>query len=146
MNLSDTRDVSRIVVSAFLDSVASGLSQEGINTFYDLSSPEAFTKRLTEDNNILVYEDQGRILGMIELKEGRHVAMLFVSPAHQNQGIGKQLIEAALTCRRVQTVTVSASIPSVAAYQNYGFNVVGSEEEKQGLRYIPMQIVFNQNL
>ncbi len=146
MNQSDATEVSKIVVSAFQDSVASGLSEEGINAFSGLSSPEAFSKRLVEDNTMFVYEEQGQILGMVELKEGRHVAMLFVSPAHQKRGIGQKLIAAALACRRVQSVTVSASIPSVPAYQSYGFNVVGAEEEKQGLRYVPMQIELNQHL
>jgi len=146
MKLGDVQEVSKIVVAAFLDSVACELTQEGISTFKGLSSPEAFAKRMNEDNHMFVYEEQGEIMGMIELKEGRHVAMLFVSPAHQKRGIGKILIEAAITCRCVQTITVSASIPSVPAYQSYGFNVIGAEEEKQGLRYVPMQIVFNQTL
>ncbi|MBW9259792.1 MAG: GNAT family N-acetyltransferase [Candidatus Thiodiazotropha sp. (ex. Lucinisca nassula)] len=138
--MSDVTVVTRIVVSAFAESVARGLSQEGIDTFYDLSTPEAFSKRLTEHNKLFVCEDQDEILGMIELKEGRHVAMLFVSPDCQKQGIGRKLVSAALKYSRVRSVTVSASLQSVPVYTKYGFCVVGEEEGKEGLRYIPMKI------
>ena len=136
----DIQDVSSIVVAAFLDAVADGLSQEGVATFMEISKPEAFAQRMHEDNLMLVYQADGEIMGMIELKEGRHVAMLFVSPNHQRQGIGRELVRAALKHSRVHSVTVSASLSSVPAYQSYGFDVVGAEEEKQGLRYIPMKI------
>ncbi|MFO7594207.1 MAG: GNAT family N-acetyltransferase [Pseudomonadota bacterium] len=140
MQLGDVQEVSRIVMAAFSDSVASGLSQEGVSTFMGLSAPEAFAKRMSEDNCMLVYEEQDGIVGMIELKEGRHVAMLFVAPGSQGRGIGRELVREALSRRRVQSVTVSASLTSVIAYEKYGFEVVGAEEETQGLRYIPMKI------
>jgi hypothetical protein len=53
---------------------------------------------------------------------------------------------AAQTCRRTHTVTVGASIPSVPAYQSFVSNFVGAEEEKQGRRYVRMQISINQHL
>lgn len=36
------------------------------------------------------------ITGLVELKEGRHVAMLFVAPYCQRKGIGMCLMRAAL--------------------------------------------------
>lgn len=142
----DVQEVSRIVVAAFLDVVASGLSREGIATFMNLSAPEAFAKRMTEDNCMFVFEEQGEIMGMIEFKEGRHVAMLFVAPDRQGAGIGRELVRAALSHRRVPSVTVSASLSSVPAYEKYGFEVTGPEEETQGLRYMPMKIDLNNAL
>lgn len=140
MNPADASEVSRMVLAAFRESIAGELSEEGVHAFCELASPEAFSKRLTEDNLMFVFEAQGRILGMIELKQGRHLAMLFVSPACQKRGIGRKLVQVALAYSRVPSVTVSASLPSVPAYQKYGFRVVGPEEEEQGLRYIPMEI------
>jgi GNAT superfamily N-acetyltransferase len=146
MERRDLREVSRIVVAAFSEAVAEGLSAEGISTFMGLSAPDAFEKRMDEDNCMFVYEEKGEILGMIEFKEGRHVAMLFVAPDRQGRGIGRELVRVALDRRRVQSVTVSASLPSVPVYEKYGFEVVGPEEEKQGLRYIPMKIELNNAL
>ncbi len=146
MEQRDVQEVSQIVVAAFSDAVASGLSQEGIATFMSLSAPEAFAKRMTGENCMFVYEDKGEIMGVIEFKEGRHVAMLFVAPDRQRSGIGRKLVRVALFHRRVPSVTVSASLSSVPAYENYGFEVAGPEEERQGLRYVPMKIELNNAL
>ena len=140
MRFSDVERVSQITNSAFHESVAPGLSEEGVNTFSMLSAAQSFATRMNEDNILLVFEKNGEIEGVLELKEGRHIAMLFVLPTAQRRGIGRALVAEALDHARVEKITVSASIPSVPAYEAYGFQVVGAEEEKQGLRYLPMEI------
>ena len=143
MEKDDAEEVSKIVVSSFLHSVADHLSDEGIVTFMDISSAESFRKRLNEDNLMFISESVDGINGIVELKEGRHVAMMFVSPEMQCMGIGRELIEEALKYSRTDSVTVSASLTSVIAYEKYGFEIAGPEEEKQGLRYRPMKIELN---
>ena len=143
MEKDDAEEVSKIVVSSFLHSVADHLSDEGIATFMDISSPESFRKRLNEDNLMFVSEGVDGIKGIVELKEGRHVAMLFVEPEVQCMGIGRELVKEALKYSRADSVTVSASLTSVIAYEKYGFETVGQEEEKQGLRYRPMKFELN---
>lgn len=143
MRLSDIDRVSQITNSAFHETVAPGLSEEGVNTFSALSSPQAFAERMNEDNIIFVFEKNGEIEGVLELKEGRHVAMLFVLPAAQRRGVGRALMAEALDHARAGTITVSASVPSVPAYEAYGFLIVGAEDERQGLVYVPMEIELN---
>ncbi|WP_240650183.1 GNAT family N-acetyltransferase [Pseudoalteromonas rubra] len=102
-------------------------------------SPAAIAARLAEDNQVLVAEIAGKPVGMLELKAGRHIAMLFVTPSLQNQGVGKALINAAFELATEQSVTVSASLPSVGAYQKYGFELAGKVAESDGLVYQPME-------
>lgn len=87
----------------------------------------------------------GKIEGVIEFKEGCHVAMLFVGPECQRNGIGKKLILSALDCARVDIVTVSASLSSVPAYRKYGFECKGDISESAGLIYQPMEIELNKS-
>ena len=142
MRVEDAEQVSHVTNLAFFDSVAPGLSEEGINTFLKISAPQSIALRMQGDNIIYVYENNGVIEGVVELKEGRHVAMLFVMPSAQGQGIGRALIKEALNHAREMTVTVSASIPSVPAYIRYGFKVVDTEKNLNGLRYVPMVYQF----
>ncbi len=74
------------------------------------------------DNLMLACVAQGAIAGLIELKEGCHVAMLFIAPGWHRQGIGTRLMNAALEHARVDVVTVKASLSSVPAFQRYGRN------------------------
>lgn len=140
MRAGDVNAVSRLVVGTFMASVADTLSTEGVATFMKLSAVDAFAKRMNEDNLMYVYVECDEILGMVELKEGRHVAMLFVAPERQSCGIGRELIQEVVRQSRFSSITVKASIPSVPAYMNYGFEVVGPEAEEMGLRFIPMRL------
>lgn len=135
----DLPSACALCLDAFNVAVAPSLSAQGVQTFTGLVSPQAFAERMTGDNLLLVCVVQGELAGLIELKEGRHVAMLFVAPTWQRRGIGKCLMDAALLQARVQVVTVKASLSSVPAYERYGFAVAGEVGEIAGLVYQPME-------
>lgn len=58
-----------------MQSVAATLFDEGISTFSNIASRDAFLDRMKGDN----------FDGVIELNEGRHVAMLFICPERQKK-------------------------------------------------------------
>ena len=141
----DLARVSSICMKAFMRSVAPSLSSEGIDTFRIFAAVDSFSNRIKGDNIILIYEGSGKVKGVIELKEGRHVAMLFVEPESQNNGIGSELISAVIEYARTETITVSASLNSVSAYLKYGFVCSGEPDEKSGLKYQPMELELNKS-
>lgn len=143
MENKDLERVNCICMSAFMRSVAPSLSSEGVETFRAIASEDEFSKRSHGDNLILVSEVNGEIQGVIELKEGRHVAMLFVDPEFQNRGVGGKLLAAVKAYSRVKTITVSASLNSVPAYLQFGFVCVGKPAEQSGLKYQPMEFELN---
>jgi GNAT superfamily N-acetyltransferase len=127
-------------MDAFMGTVAPTLGKEGIKTFYSIASAESLESRMMADNEMLVFEDNGEVIGFLELKEGRHIAMLFVSPSAQKKGVGRSLISAMLSYVKNHVITVSASLTSVPAYLHYGFECVGGASESAGLKYQPMEI------
>ncbi|MCE7761447.1 GNAT family N-acetyltransferase [Pseudomonas putida] len=135
----DLHRASTLCLDAFMQAVAPSLSAQGIETFTKVAAPQAFAERMQGDNLMLACVAQGAIAGLIELNEGRHVAMLFIAPGWQRQGIGTRLINAALERARVDVVTVKASLSSVPAYQRYGFTLAGEVGEFAGLVYQPME-------
>ena len=143
MDEKDVEAVSATCIASFLRSVADTLSEEGQATFSNIAASNAFLDRMKGDNLMLVAENDGKIEGVIELKEGRHVAMLFISPERQKKGIGRKLLSSALNHAKVETVTVSASLSSVPAYEKYGFECKGETGESAGLVYQPMEIKLN---
>ena len=146
MEEKDLEAVSTICIDSFTKSVAGTLSLEGVSTFSEIASSDSILKRMNEDNLIFVAECNGRIKGVIELKEGRHIAMLFVEPEYQKKGVGRKLLSSALSYARVDTVTVSASLSSVPVYEKYGFECKGDISESAGLVYQPMEIELNKAL
>ncbi|MGG5291377.1 GNAT family N-acetyltransferase [Pseudomonas shirazensis] len=139
LNEDDLPLVSALCIEAFMLAVAPSLSAQGVETFAKVASVDAFAERKQGDNLMLIFEADGVITGLVELKQGRHVAMLFVAPSWQRRGIGRRLINAALEHAREETVTVRASLSSVPAYRRYGFVLAGDVGEFAGLVYQPME-------
>lgn len=139
----DLRAVSKVCIRAFRHSVAATLSREGGRTFARVTRPKAFAERMQNDNLMFVAEKAGRVVGVIELKEGRHIAMFFIEPDCQRQGVGRRLLDHACLHTREPVLTVNASLTSVSAYQRFGFQHNGEVDESGGLVYQPMQITLN---
>lgn len=72
--------------------------------------------------------------------------MLFIRPESQKSGIGRKLLSTALHHAKFETVTVSASLSSVAAYEKYGFECSGEVGESAGLIYQPMELKLNKGM
>ncbi len=139
----DIEAVSAVCLASFSTSVAGSLPEEGILTFSKIASSVAFLNRMKEDNLMLVAECDGKVVGVIELKEGSHIAMLFVEPGKQMKGIGRKLLSSALSYAKVGTVTVSASLSSVPMYRKYGFECKADIAQSAGLIYQPMEVELN---
>ncbi|GEM_PF-249601 len=135
----DLEQASAVCMASFMEAVAPSLGPEGIATFAGIVSVDGFAGRLSDENDMFVYEADGQVVGVAELMGGQHVATLFVAPGWQGQGIGRALMDALLDCARAEVVTVRASLTAVAAYQRYGFVVSGPVGEYAGLVYQPMQ-------
>lgn len=136
----DLYAINTVCMDSFMEAVAPSLKQEGINTFENVASVESLANRMEDDNTMLVFEEKGAVMGYAELKEGRHVAMLFISPIAQHAGIGKQLIAELLTHAKSDEITVSASLTSIAAYERFGFKKCGEVKEVAGLTFQPMNL------
>ncbi|MCU1088659.1 GNAT family N-acetyltransferase [Stenotrophomonas maltophilia] len=136
-HVDDLPAISAVCLAAFTAAVAPSLSAAGIATFGSVAAAEAFGARLHGDNQILVAEQDGRVVGVVELK-GRHLAMLFVDPGCHGQGIGHAIFEAVLPQVREPVLTVRASLNAVPTYLRYGFVLDGDVSELNGLVYQQM--------
>mgnify|MGYP000134049536 FL=1 len=145
INSEDLRSVNAVCIDAFMEAVAPTLEKNGVQTFQRIASIDGLESRMGADNEMLVYENNGEVIGFLELKEGRHIAMLFVSPSSQKKGVGKALISAIIPYTKNNVVTVSASLTSVSAYLHYGFKCAGDISESAGLTYQPMKIELNKS-
>ncbi len=139
MTHDDLASANALCLASFTLAVAPSLSAQGVETFAKVAAQQAFAERMMGDNLMLVCVAEGALTGLIELKEGRHVAMLFVAPDWQRRGVGQRLMNAALEHARTSVVTVSASLGSVTAYERYGFALAGDVGEFAGLVYQPME-------
>jgi predicted GNAT family N-acyltransferase len=134
-----------LVREVFDECVAGDCSEEGRAEFMRCIEPEAIRKRLDDGAVALVACLGDRIVGMIEMRDTKHICLFFTATAHQGQGIGKRLLKEAIDrCRKlnsgIEEVTVNSSRYSLNIYRRWGFEETADEQEKNGIRFIPMAL------
>jgi acetyltransferase (GNAT) family protein len=90
MRAADEPAVSELVLESFRASVAGSYSADGVTEFERLAAPEQFATRARRDHDVLLAEADGRLIGMIAIREKRHIAMLFVEPGRRGSVSSKQ--------------------------------------------------------
>jgi GNAT superfamily N-acetyltransferase len=135
-----------LVGRVFMQSIAPLYDEQGIREFLSYSSPDSLERRLRENLALLVAVDAAEaIVGVVGFRDDRHISLLFVEGEDQRRGIGGRLIAAAVeACKEadpsITAITVNASPNSVGAYEKYGFDATGPEQEKNGIRFVPMSL------
>jgi GNAT superfamily N-acetyltransferase len=141
----DEQAVSHLVAQVFMQFIAPLYAPEGVSEFLQYASPTAMSRRLHHEHFVLVAEHRDKIVGMIEVRDHDHISLLFVDGAHQRQGIARQLVKRALeVCLkrnpRLRAFTVYASPNAIGAYERLGFRATGPEQERNGMRFVPMAL------
>ncbi len=139
-------EVSDFVASIFHNSVAEHYEDDGVKTFLDYIKPEKFQKRLNENHFILTaYSSDDILVGLIEMKDHKHLSNLFVKSDQQRKGIGKKLLAAAIDkCKQfdlsISKISVNSAPNSLEAYKRMGFKETDTEKAMNGIRFIPMSL------
>jgi len=149
MVLADADEAADLVRRVFIEHVAPLYMAEGIGEFQAYASPEGFKTRLGTRHAGFVAENQSaHIVGLVEIRDSSHLSLLFVSSLQQRRGIGRALVQEAMDlCRKATppypAITVNASPNSVRAYERFGFVPTGPEQERNGIRFVPMEMALS---
>lgn len=116
-------------------------TQEGIHEFFRATRVMVFNQ--PSNHFIMVVVAQGKIVGMIDIKENRHICLFFVDSSYQRQGVGKALLDHALAyCLRntpeVTAIDVHSSLFAVPIYKKLGFRQTKPEQIRNGIRFVEM--------
>jgi GNAT superfamily N-acetyltransferase len=146
MRHGEERDVCHLIHRSFDHSVAPACTKRGQRNFKKYADPEEMVRRVRTEHMVLLALSGDDIVGMVEMRNGRHVSLLFVDPEFQGRGVGGELLERALdSCRtadpHLKTVTVNSSPNALAAYERMGFVATGPQQGINGIRSVPMEKV-----
>ena len=138
--LPDLDAASIVVRTTFLANVAPLYNPEGIQTFLSYAQAEAWGLRHSQGHNTWIALEGERIVGVAHVRDGNHLSMLFVLPAHQRAGVGRALLDILRRESPDSEFTVNSSPNAVSAYQKYGFEATGPETVTSGVRFVPMRL------
>jgi GNAT superfamily N-acetyltransferase len=146
MKAGEERQVCNLVVRVFTEHVAPFYSPEGVREFLSYAAdPNQLRERAQAHRFVLVAELQGRIVGIVEVRNCDHISLFFVDAKEQRKGIGKELWRRALDAclagqPEVARITVHSSPNAVEAYRKLGFRTEGPEQTVNGIRFVPMML------
>ena len=143
MQPHDAEAVCHLVAKVFSARVAPHFAPEGITAFLQYLRPTELWKRIHHEHFVLVAEDKSGLVGMIEMRDYNHVALLFVDEGHQKQGIARSLVELAVKACQQQNpelteITVGATPNAVPVYARLGFQQVEPDHWENGMHTFPM--------
>jgi GNAT superfamily N-acetyltransferase len=132
-----------LVMRVFDGSVRPDFSDAGVAEF--VRAARSMVLERPEGHRVAVAEEDGRICGMADVREGPHISLFFVDTAFQRRGIGRALLDHVLSAlddvpqERGPVLTVNSSPGAVPAYEHLGFTRVSRELEQNGIRFVRME-------
>jgi len=138
-------DVAALIKTVFDEFVAPDYSLAGNNFFYGYIEPAKLSERFSRGDVLLTAKAGDAIIGFIEVRDGNHIALLFVDTAWQRKGIAKKLIAMAIaSCREknkaLKGFEVNASPYSEKIYAKMGFIKTADLQNVNGLKFAPMAL------
>jgi GNAT superfamily N-acetyltransferase len=145
--LNEWKEAMDLVWKTFLAFEAPIYLPEGTKSFEKFITDKTLRQMFEKgEYQMLVAVYEKKIVGMVTLRYGAHISLLFVDEEYHFMGVGRALIERLCDYLRdevaVRRITVNASPYSTEFYHRLGFRDTGNETMKDGIRYTPMEICF----
>ena len=142
---SDWDGAMNLAWNTFVRFDAPDYSPEGIENFRKFVNDEMLRNMFIAGHyQLFVAVDEGRYVGMLSLRERKHISLLFVDERYHRHGIASALLtyvsRYALTEEGVDKLTVNSSPYAIGFYHKKGFRDLQSETEADGIRYTPMEL------
>lgn len=135
-----------LVKRVFMECDFEDYEEIGRKTFQHFIAREHMQEMMTAGEMVFfgAYE-QNELAGVIAMRGGFHISLLFVERSFQRQGVAKCLVRRAIShCMEVSPelrhITVNSSPKGKPAYLAMGFYELAPEQKKEGMRYTPMRI------
>jgi len=134
-----------LVNNVFDEFVGKDYSEEGNESFKEYTETKNVIIRFSEKNSKFYVAKQDKdIIGALEIKNNDHISLWFVNKKFHGKGIGRKLFEYYLEKLlhnniEVKTITVNSSIYAEKIYEKIGFIKTNEMQEKNGIKYIPME-------
>ena len=141
---ADWDGAMELAFRVFLKYEAMEYGPEGIRNFARFVTDEDLKKMfLLGEYLLFVAVENDKIVGMISLRSGNHISLLFVAQEYHRRGIGTKLLkhlqEYMLCNTGYEKLTVFAAPYGIPFYNRVGFVAVGEETRKDGIIYTPME-------
>lgn len=141
---TDWEDAMDLAFRTFMKFEGFEYGPEGIRNFAEFVSDESLRKMFLNGSYLLFVAVEGdTIIGLISLRSGNHISLLFVDEKYHRQGVGRALVkylqEYMLSHTQQEKLTVDAAPYGIPFYHKIGFYDTGVQTKRDGMIYTPME-------
>ena len=127
----------------FLEFEGNVYPPEGVRSFEDFITDSSLKRMFIMGSyQMMAAFHDGKMVGMISLRNKTHISLLFVDRYYHRRGIGRALIDALSDYVKAEEgenkLTVNASPYGVEFYHCLGFQDIGPEKRQDGIIFTPM--------
>lgn len=142
VQLSELEELASLAARTFADAFGADMEPEDLKQSLAENRSVAYFERAVNDSTVLVAKQVGKIVGYVQYgpvkieeananKDDRELGRLYVETSLQGQGIGRQLMDAALSdpemkhAPRIFLQVWEENQKALAMYESYGFKTCG---------------------
>ena len=133
-----------LVWEVFQTEVAPSYTEEGVQEFLKFIDYHFMKDLYTKGEIIFWGAFEEELIGTMAVRSDGHICLFFVKNEYQGIGVGKALFQMMYNyCveeLNIKKITVNAAPNSVMKYIHMGMRQVEREEEKCGIRSVPMEM------
>lgn len=137
-------DAMALAWRVFMKFEANDYTPEGIESFQDFITDSVLYRMFVMGAyQLFGAYDNGKMVGMISLRNETHISLLFVDERYHRHGIGRRLIQYVssyvLNEEGHNFITVNAAPYAVDFYHRLGFVDTDERQFNDGIWYTPME-------
>lgn len=137
-------DAMALAWRVFMKFEANDYTHEGIESFQDFITDSVLYRMFVMGTyQLFGAYDNGRMIGMITLRNETHISLLFVDEKYHRRGVGRTLIQYVSDYVRNEEghgfMTVNAAPYAVEFYHRIGFTDTDGKQFNDGIWYTPME-------
>ena len=140
----DAKEISQLISCLTAKFITDNFSPEGKEHLISTMTPQAIEEFIQLGYRYQVAETGGKLIGVVAIKDNKHLYHLFVSEHCQRQGVARQLWTSAMKdCLgrgNPGEFTVNSSQYARGAYKKLGFVESSGPKEHRGVVFFPMKL------
>lgn len=135
-----------LVWEVFAEDIACTYTPEGVAEFQRFIKYENMLPQML-DGRIVFFGafEEGALQGVLAAKREGHICLFYVKKSCQGKGTGRRLFTEAVNYFAgrpgISRMTVNAAPGAADKYEHMGMRRLDSEQEKNGIRYVPMEML-----
>ncbi len=145
---ADAKDISELISGLSVKFITEKFSSAGGAHLLSTMTSQAVEGYMQSGSRYHVAEMSGSIVGVVAVKDNKHLYHLFVAEQYQRQGIAGKLwnlaMEECLDNGNLGEFTVNSSEYAQRAYERLGFVAQPGPRIKNGVVFYPMRLQVDQ--